>query len=124
MFAFEFAVLTVSSLSTATRYTLSLREARIIVKQTADRREQIRQERQAIRSSNSQGNNSTPSAEPLSGAHTEDDIDALDIDVPGWEEKGRWVFYLDLATGRSEALHPISPYTKAFDQTFANCFFT
>lgn len=29
------------------------------------------------------------------------DIDSLDIDVPGWEEKGRWVFYLDLTTGEA-----------------------
>ena len=124
MFAFEFAVLTVSSLSTAARYTLSLREARIISRQTADRREQMRQDRHFSRSSNSQGNDGTPSAELVSGADTEDDIDALDIDVPGWEEKGRWVFYLDLATGRREALHFVISCTKPDEQTFANCSFT
>ena len=28
------------------------------------------------------------------------DIDSVDIDVPGWEEKGRWIFYLELTTGK------------------------
>ena len=46
MFAFEFAVLTITSLSTAARYTISLREAAVIKNQLSVRRAQLRQERE------------------------------------------------------------------------------
>ncbi len=98
MFAFEFAVLSITSLSTAARYTISLHEAAVINNQMSIRRTQMRQEREqaqqelhAVRSSST--------APPTADMLAQDDIEAMDIDVPGWEEKGRWVFYLDLTTG-------------------------
>lgn len=99
MFAFEFAVLTITSISTAARYTISVCEAAVIKNQIKDRRAQIMRDRVSAQPQD-------PTADGLSysGAHfretaTDDDIDSLDIDVPGWEEKGRWLFYLDLTTG-------------------------
>lgn len=101
MFAFEFAVLTVTSISAFARYIISLYEAAVIKNQTnarlEERWQQIRQEREEA----------TRAAELLAelpetdSSAIDDDLEELDIDVPGWEEKGRWVFYLDLATGTS-----------------------
>ncbi|KAI4236937.1 MAG: hypothetical protein LQ349_002220 [Xanthoria aureola] len=78
MFAFEFAVLTILSLSTTARYALSLYETAVIKRQITHGREQLR--------------NRTEN--PLS----EEEANATDIDAAGWEEKGQWVFYLDIAT--------------------------
>ena len=103
VFAFEFAVLHVTSLSTAARYTVSLYEASVIKGQMKVRRDQIRQERAQERLQAQQEAATSDGQEraTASSADTsiDDDIDGLEIDVPGWEEKGRWVFYLDLATG-------------------------
>ena len=79
MFAFEFAVLAVLSLSTTARYALSLYEAVVTKRQIARGRERLRQ-----RTDN-----------PLS----EEEINSTEIDAAGWEEKGLWVFYLDIVTG-------------------------
>ena len=98
MFAFEFAVLTIASLSSAARYIVSLYEARIIKNQIQNRRAQMRRERR-IALSQLGAERSTGSASNQDDTNLVDDIDSLDIDVPGWEEKGRWVFYLDLTTG-------------------------
>lgn len=100
MFAFEFAVLTVTSMSTAARYTISLHEANLIKNQIKTRREQIRREREVAQLSQVvvTDSSTTPDA-PAINVTAEEDIDLFDIDVPGWEEKGRWVFYLDLTTG-------------------------
>lgn len=98
-FAFEFAVLHVTSLSTAARYTISLYEASVIKYQTKTKRDQIQQERMQARRQVAEAE--TTEATVRSHDATEDtDLESLDIDVPGWEEKGRWVFYLDLTTGK------------------------
>lgn len=100
MFAFEFAVLTVTSLSTVIRYLLTLYELSIINSQINSRRAQLRQERQ--HRENDTLNSVNSGSQELTGRDetAEDSVDTLDIDVSGWEEKGRWVFYLDLATGK------------------------
>ena len=96
IFAFEFAVLTVTSLSTFARYTISLYDASVIKTQTnvhlQERRAELQREQEAA------AQVTADSGEPATAALIDDDLE-LDIDVPGWEEKGRWVFYLDLATG-------------------------
>lgn len=98
MFAFEFAVLSITSVSTAARYAISLHEARVISHQIKVRRAQMRRERESerTRTTSEQAVSDEPTANDTAA---QDDIDSLDVDVPGWEEKGRWVFYLDLATG-------------------------
>ncbi|KAL8645232.1 MAG: hypothetical protein Q9226_007393 [Calogaya cf. arnoldii] len=78
MFAFEFAVLTILSLSTTARYALSLYETAVIKRQIAHGRVQLRHRTES----------------PLS----EEEANATEIDAAGWEEKGQWVFYLDIAT--------------------------
>ena len=99
MFAFEFAVLVITSISTAARYAISLREAAVIKKQIQDRRAQIRRDRMSAHYPEATADGPSSTGARLSEVVTDNDVDSLDIDVPGWEEKGRWVFYLDLATG-------------------------
>ena len=99
MFAFEFAVLTITSVSTAARYTISLREAAVIKTQTKDRRAQLRRDRASSQHREPRADGSVSSEARTSDIISDDEIESLDIDVPGWEEKGRWIFYLDLATG-------------------------
>lgn len=98
MFAFEFAVLAITSGSTAARYALSLEEFIIVQKQTKaklqERREEVRIAREAAQQQAQSSATAVPADLPR-----EEDIDENDIDVPGWQEKGRWVLFLDLATG-------------------------
>lgn len=98
MFGFEFAVLSILSLSTAARYCISLVEIYVTQKQlkakVEERRAEIRAARQeAINQQAEAGGDATPADLP-----DENDINEMELDIPGWEEKGRWIFYLDLAT--------------------------
>ncbi|GAB7357281.1 hypothetical protein MBLNU459_g8250t1 [Dothideomycetes sp. NU459] len=100
IFTFEFAILTVFSLFTLSRYVLALLEARILQNQTTakieERREEIRAERERV-----QQEQMTTDGVPAAAQQDlpqEDDIDENEIDVPGWEEKRRWLFGLELAT--------------------------
>lgn len=98
MFGFEFAILAVLSSSSLLRYVIALTEISITRQQVRakveERRAEIRVARvEAIRASAREGATSPPANLP-----DESDVDELEIDVPGWEEKGRWIFYLDLAT--------------------------
>ncbi|KAL2356081.1 hypothetical protein BJ546DRAFT_1059498 [Cryomyces antarcticus] len=101
MFAFEFAVLAITSLSTLIRYLISLREILIIRQQTqvkiAERRAEIRAARAAAQRLTEAGN-SDQTPMPVADLPREEDVDGTDIEVPGWEEKGRWTFVLDLVT--------------------------
>ncbi|KAI9781508.1 MAG: E3 ubiquitin-protein ligase hrd1 [Geoglossum umbratile] len=46
-----------------------------------------------------QGSTAAPVADlPDPDLPDPDSVDEIDIDVPGWDEKGQWVFYLDLVT--------------------------
>lgn len=107
MFLFEFAILTSSSFATAFRYCISLVEAKVIKQQTQDRlverRREVREERaeiirqrEAAAATAGQGDGAAQSHAPLP---SEDDVDEMDIEVPGWEAKGHWVLTLDLITG-------------------------
>lgn len=104
MFAFEFAVLTVTSLSTAARYMITLHESAVIKSQINARRAQIIQDRDRSQGAASESNRAVMNSTVTEDENAENEIDAVDIDVPGWEEKGRWVFYLDLATGKNPGL--------------------
>ncbi|KAH0551713.1 hypothetical protein GP486_007070 [Trichoglossum hirsutum] len=107
MFAFEFAVLTVSSTSTAARYAISLTEALIIKRQTQlrleERREELRVAREEALQRASTETDSTHQESPTQTSADLPDpasVGEMDVDVPGWDEKGQWVFYLDLITGK------------------------
>ncbi|KAI2672422.1 hypothetical protein CBS147355_8142 [Penicillium roqueforti] len=98
MFGFEFAILLILSTSTLLRYVIALTEISITRQQIKakiqERRDEIRVARvEAIREHARAGATSPPDNLP-----DENDVNELEIDVPGWEEKGRWVFYLDLLT--------------------------
>ncbi|KKZ62653.1 E3 ubiquitin-protein ligase synoviolin [[Emmonsia] crescens] len=98
MFGFEFAILSILSTSTAARYAISLWEIYITRQQRHAKMEERRAEIRAARAEAIQQQSSSESQEPLNNLPNEDDIDEMELDVPGWEEKGRWVFYLDLVT--------------------------
>jgi E3 ubiquitin-protein ligase synoviolin len=97
MFGFEYVLLAIASISTLLRYTLSLVELLVIHRQEKARLEARRLAREQARQRAGSGEGE---AEP---AAAEDEDDDDELDVPGWEEKGRWVVYLDLATGMSTA---------------------
>ncbi|GAM87507.1 hypothetical protein ANO11243_055320 [Dothideomycetidae sp. 11243] len=95
IFTFEYAILAIFSLFTACRYGLVLYEAHVVSQQTKqkfqERKVEIREERlQAIRDA---GEDESNLVEP-----TDEDVNENEIDVPGWEEKRRWLFGLELAT--------------------------
>lgn len=117
MFAFEFAVLTVTSLSTVTRYLITLYEFSVVSSQISSRRAQLRRNQQGITSTSE---DSTSSVSSDRAEMMEDSVDTLDIDVPGWEEKGRWVFYLDLATGINQGSRIVDILLTHSLQTFSN----
>ena len=102
MFLFEFAVLTVCSFQTAFRYIVSLVEQRVVATQTRqrleDRRRQVKEERDEILRRRELDGDDTPLNE--GDLPNPDDIDEMDIEVPGWEEKGQWVLTLDLVAGK------------------------
>ncbi|PYI03925.1 hypothetical protein BO78DRAFT_471691 [Aspergillus sclerotiicarbonarius CBS 121057] len=97
MFGFEFAVLTILSSSTAARYTISLVEIYITHRQVKARMEERRREIRAAREETLRLYAESGEREPPN-LPDENDIDEMELDVPGWEEKGRWIFYLDLLT--------------------------
>jgi E3 ubiquitin-protein ligase synoviolin len=112
MFLFEFAILTTSSFATSFRYCISLIEAKVVKKQTQERllerRREVREERaemirqrEAAAATAGEGSDAVPSDAPLP---SEDDVDEMDIEVPGWETKGHWVLTLDLITGKHTSI--------------------
>lgn len=115
MFLFEFAVLAVGSMHTGLRYVISLVEARVTKRQTTQRLEQrrreVREQRVEILRRREAGEIAEGQGEPLP---SEDDIDEMDIDVPGWDAKGQWILFLDLFAGRSEVCRGVTT-------RFTNC---
>lgn len=123
MFLFEFAILTASSWRTGARYLLSIAEQNIIKTQTRkrllERRLEVRQERENILRQRDQaaasGEEVPETQEPLPN---EDDVDEMDIEVPGWAAKGEFVLWLDLITGRFPFLRlPFFPSNYMTDIT-------
>ena len=104
MFLFEYVLLTISTISTALRYLILVVEIKIQQRQTEqmleikraeirERREEMLQERQEREE---RGEVATGREDPLP---SEDDVDEMDIEAPGWEAKGQMVLVLDLLTG-------------------------
>jgi E3 ubiquitin-protein ligase synoviolin len=101
MFGFEFAVLTILSASTAARYVICLVELYIVSKQKRIKLAERRRELQAAREEERRQREAAGADQDITSSPEEEEIDEMELDVPGWEEKGRWVFYLDLITGKS-----------------------
>ena len=93
MFAFEFTILLITALSTAGRYGLILSE-KLIVRKQANARRLVRQVERT-----------TTAAQALDGgaptAHLQAELEDGDEEEAEfvWEEKGTWMFYLELGTG-------------------------
>lgn len=106
MFAFEFAVLYTTSLRSGIRYLLTLAEQHIIRTQTSkrleERKREVREQRQRMiterEAAAAAGEAAPDNQEPLPD---ENDVDEMDIEVPGWAAKGEWVLWLDLISGKS-----------------------
>lgn len=104
MFAFEFAVLTITSFSNLFRYGIALYEIRETQRQTKAKIEARRAELRAERSAaEARASESAEAAAEVSDTvarltREEANVDENDVDVPGWEDKGRWVFGLDIIT--------------------------
>jgi E3 ubiquitin-protein ligase synoviolin len=104
MFLFEFAILSTCSCRTGVRYLLSVLEQQIVKSQTTkrllERRREVREQREAMTRQREQaaaaGGEPPANQQPLP---SEDDVDEMDIEVPGWSAKGEWVLWLDLITG-------------------------
>lgn len=104
MFLFEFAVLATTSGRSGVRYILSIIEQKMIQTQTQarllERKQEVREQRDAMirqRQEAATSGQPTENEEPLPNP---DDIDEMDIEVPGWATKGEWVLWLDLLTGK------------------------
>lgn len=100
IFTFEFAILSIFSLFTFTRYILALVEARILRQQThqkiEERKAELRAERERAQQQHAE---SGDAADAAPAVPIDEEIDENEIDVPGWEDKRRWLFGLELATG-------------------------
>ena len=96
MFGFEFAVLTILSTSTAARYAITLVEIYINNQQKKARIEERRQEIREARAETVR--QQALRGEPSPTLPPDEEVNEMELDIPGWEEKGRWIFYLDLAT--------------------------
>lgn len=96
IFTFEFAVHCIFSTFTLARYGLSVMEMGIVKKQTAlaveARKSEIKTEREAAKALARAEGREEPADEG------EIDVDENEVDVPGWEEKRRWLFALEVFT--------------------------
>ena len=97
MFAFEFAVLAINSTATAVRYSLILFEKAVVQSQlklkVEERREELRAARETAQMTQGEGARPIPSSNDI-------DVDENEIDVPGWQEKGKYILFLDLTIGK------------------------
>lgn len=102
MFLFEFAVLATCSARTGIRYMVSVMEQNIIKTQTRqrleERRRQVREEREELLRQRDHDNGAGDDAD----LPREEDVDEMDIEVPGWEAKGQWILILDLFAGKPD----------------------
>ncbi|KEQ77370.1 hypothetical protein M436DRAFT_36366 [Aureobasidium namibiae CBS 147.97] len=98
IFTFEFAILLIFSLFTLLRYVLALTEARVLKQQTKAKMDERRAEIRAERERLEQEREVSTDPDSLPPLPSEEDVDENEIDVPGWEEKRRWLFGLELAT--------------------------
>lgn len=121
MFGFEFAVLSIISMSTAARYAIDLMEIGIVREQKKRRIEEIKIERvaaartefqeaqtgQTADAATTDASGTTTAPAPTPTQRTLDQVtleafnqpvDDNEVEVEGWEEKGRYMFYLNLAT--------------------------
>jgi E3 ubiquitin-protein ligase synoviolin len=107
MFAFEFAILLIVSTGILARYVLSLVEKWVLHKEAARRREARvaarearKRELAAAREDVERRRAAGEEVDDPPEEEEEEEDDEDELDVGGWEEKGTWVFYSELCTGK------------------------
>lgn len=99
IFTFEFTVQIILSTFTLLRYCLAVAEAQIVKKQTEEaieaRKLEIRAERAAERQNETEEGTPAPASPPNDEPI---EVDENEVDVPGWEDKRRWLFGLEVTT--------------------------
>jgi E3 ubiquitin-protein ligase synoviolin len=107
MFVFEFAILTIGAVAISLKYGLWAYEQVVVKKQEVARREELRREaREAREARQARGEEAGPEEE-------EEELDVHDLDLPGWEAKGAWMFYLDMTTGNALAFNTLTTHTNS-----------
>lgn len=99
MFGFEFAILTILATSTAARYAICLAEIYIVRKQKTARINELRAERASANETSAAGGQEPAASNTPNERAINTEIDEAEVEVEGWDGKGRWIFYLDLVTG-------------------------
>ncbi|KAI9888942.1 MAG: E3 ubiquitin-protein ligase hrd1 [Vezdaea aestivalis] len=97
MFAFEFAVLSISSTSTTARYALQLYEAALRRHQMKELAQDLREERREELRIQDEANPPDP-PRPVPVSVMQIDIDDAELDPIGWQNKPQWLLALDLTT--------------------------
>lgn len=99
IFTFEFTIQIVLSSFTLLRYCLAVAEIQVVKQQTYEaieaRKLEIRAERAEARQ------NETEDGRPASASPVDDEpieVDENEVDIPGWEDKRRWLFGLEVTT--------------------------
>jgi hypothetical protein len=101
---FEFAILTIGAVAISLKYGIWAYEQLVVKKQEVARREELRREvREAREVRQARGEEAGPEEE-------EEELDVHDLDLPGWEAKGAWMFYLDMTTGNSLASNTLTAH--------------
>ena len=92
MFAFEFTILLITALSTTGRYGLIMSE-KLIVRKQANARRLVRQVERAAAAAQALDEGAPVAQLQAEGEDEDEDAEFV------WEEKGTWMFYLELGTG-------------------------
>ena len=99
IFTFEFAVQIVLSTFTLLRYCLAVAEIKVVKQQTQEAIEARKLEIQAERAEARQ--NQTEEGRPAPASPVDEEpieVDENEVDIPGWEDKRRWLFGLEVTT--------------------------
>jgi E3 ubiquitin-protein ligase synoviolin len=99
IFTFEFAIQIVLSTFTLLRYCLAVAEIKVVKQQTQEAIEARKLEIQAERAEARQ--NQTEEGRPAPASPVDEEpieVDENEVDVPGWEDKRRWLFGLEVTT--------------------------
>ena len=97
IFTFEFTIQIVLSSFTLLRYCLAVAEIQVVKQQTHEaieaRKLEIRAERAEARQNETEDGRPAP-ASPVDDEPIE--VDENEVDIPGWEDKRRWLFGLEV----------------------------
>jgi E3 ubiquitin-protein ligase synoviolin len=107
MFVFEFAIISIGAIASTSKYGLWVYEQYVVKKQEQARREELRREAREARAAAGEDGQQTEEEEV-----EEDEIDFHDLDLPGWEAKGTWIFCLDIVTGMNLLVHRLLSFAN------------